>query len=92
MSTRKIRDLDPKETCTDPEHDPPMYMVFSPGVWEHTCPSCGKTVTFTIRNMKYVDRPVPWWPGNHQDYRRQRRPYVNDEVCASPGCGMAWHA
>lgn len=50
--TRKIRDLDPQEFCTDPEHGPATFKVFNPGVYEHTCPRCGKTIQFTIP-LKY---------------------------------------
>jgi hypothetical protein len=46
--TRKIADL-PK-VCCDPYHNPPTHMFYEDGVWEHTCPSCGKTKTFTVRN------------------------------------------
>lgn len=45
MPTKKIKDIRP---CTHPEHSPPMHMVYSPGVYEHTCPACGRVVTFTV--------------------------------------------
>lgn len=48
MPTKKIRDLEPNETCVHREHNPPMHMVYAPGVWEHTCPGCGYVQTFTV--------------------------------------------
>ena len=50
MSTRKIADLKRKDTCRDPEHEPPKMMVFEEGIWEHICPSCGKRQTFRVEN------------------------------------------
>lgn len=33
--------------CLHPQHDPPGHMVYPSGcVIEHTCPGCGKKVTF----------------------------------------------
>lgn len=58
MPTEKIADFDPckdngtwrplRKVCRHPEHDPPTMMVFSPGVWKHTCPACGRSTTFTV--------------------------------------------
>ena len=53
MPTRKISDLPKQETCRDSEHDPPKHMVYSDGVYEHTCPSCGRVKQFTVRNPVY---------------------------------------
>lgn len=46
--TRKVADLTKEESCKHPEHKPPMFQVFSPGHYEHTCPGCGHTTTFTV--------------------------------------------
>ncbi len=46
MPTRKLSG--PEEPCLHPEHDPPKGQVFSPGVWEHTCPACGKKKVFVV--------------------------------------------
>jgi hypothetical protein len=46
MPTKKIADI--AQPCTHPDHDPPKYMVFKPGVYEHTCPGCGRVVQFTV--------------------------------------------
>ena len=45
---RKIREFTPQEICRHLEHNPPMHIVLSPGVYEYTCPGCGKTITFTV--------------------------------------------
>lgn len=51
MSTKKIGEL-PKSCgavcCRDREHNPPSMQVFEPGVYEHTCPGCGKKQTFVV--------------------------------------------
>lgn len=41
----------PKEKfpCHHPEHNPPTHIVLSPGIYEHTCPACGKTKEVIIR-------------------------------------------
>jgi hypothetical protein len=49
--TRKIADLPDENICRDPEHDPPSMMVFKPGVYEHTCPTCGHVTEFTVRGI-----------------------------------------
>lgn len=48
MPTRKIADLPTKKVCRHPDHMPPSGMYFPPGVYEHTCPGCGKTIRFTV--------------------------------------------
>lgn len=34
--------------CFDLEHKPPMHMVYEPGTYEYTCPSCGEVTRFTV--------------------------------------------
>lgn len=34
--------------CNHPEHNPPMFMVYPPGRWRHTCPACGKVQEFEV--------------------------------------------
>ena len=50
MPTRKISD--PKEdrqnVCRSGDHEPPQMMVFEPGLYEHTCPACGKRTVFRV--------------------------------------------
>lgn len=46
MPLRKIADIKPP--CTHSEHNPPSMIVLSPGVYEHRCPNCGMTCTFTV--------------------------------------------
>lgn len=48
MPTRKIADPPESKPCYSPEHSPPSMMVFAPGTYEHTCPSCGKVTIFTV--------------------------------------------
>lgn len=48
MPTKKISDLPRDMTCRDPSHKAPTMMVYEPGVYRHTCPSCGASYTFTI--------------------------------------------
>lgn len=45
--TKKI--AEPPERCRDPEHEPAKHRVYTPGVYQHTCPTCGAQVTFTVR-------------------------------------------
>ncbi len=51
MPTKKIADT-PKY-CAHPEHDPPKHMVFQPGVYEHTCPACGRKQRFTVHGIRH---------------------------------------
>lgn len=46
MGLKKIADI--PTPCLHPEHNPPSMIVLSPGVYEHTCPGCGHSVTFTV--------------------------------------------
>lgn len=48
-NTVKIAEIK-EETCLNPEHNPPSHMVFDSGVYQHTCPGCGKVQTFTVNN------------------------------------------
>ena len=49
MPTRKISDL-PEfgRPCHDPDHGIPNHAVFNPGIYEHTCPSCGEKKQFIV--------------------------------------------
>lgn len=58
MPTKKIKDVDPKyldKVCYDPGHNVPSMQVFEPGTYEHTCPSCGNKIVFTVSR--------PFWLG-----------------------------
>ena len=59
MTTRKIRDYDNVGiyVCRDRQHNPPGMRVFSPGEYEHTCPSCGNVINFIVRPL-YWDVPT----------------------------------
>lgn len=43
---KKIADF--KNRCLHPEHKPPMHIHLSPGTYEHICPQCGHTTTFSV--------------------------------------------
>jgi len=43
-----VRIAAPKPLCRHPEHNPPGAMLFQPGTWQHTCPSCGEVTTFEV--------------------------------------------
>ncbi len=48
---RKIKDFN--IPCNHPGHNPPNYMVFSPGIYENKCPGCGKITIFTVQPIWY---------------------------------------
>jgi hypothetical protein len=52
MGLRRLPDApnDPwtKPACHSTEHNPPNMMVFRPGRYQWTCPSCGHVTTFTV--------------------------------------------
>jgi len=48
--TRKIP-YAPSKPCMHPEHNPPGMCVFEPGVYEHTCPGCGKKTIFVVNGI-----------------------------------------
>lgn len=47
-NTRKVGELGAYNFCTSVDHYPPSYIVYDPGVWEHTCPSCQKVIRFNV--------------------------------------------
>lgn len=61
MPLEKIADYDYESVtythtptdCISSEHNPPMYMVMSPGVYEYTCPACGEKRQFTVHPTFY---------------------------------------
>lgn len=44
--TEKIADIQPP--CMCPDHKPPSMVAWRPGVYKHTCPSCGAVMIFTV--------------------------------------------
>lgn len=57
MSTRKISDFEEfywskkfssKKRCLDKDHFPCVSKISSPGVYRHVCPSCRKTIIFSV--------------------------------------------
>jgi len=51
---KKIIDFEEEKRCRHPEHKPPNMIVLSPGVYEHTCPKCGKKTIVTIPLKGYL--------------------------------------
>jgi hypothetical protein len=45
---RKIGDL--PNSCRHPEHDPPSHYFYQDGVYEYTCPGCGRIHKIIVRN------------------------------------------
>lgn len=45
-STRQI--AKPEIPCMHPGHQVPGFQVFPAGTHEHTCPSCGNVIVFTV--------------------------------------------
>lgn len=46
--TRRIGDLPERSVCQNREHNHPSMMVFQPGLYEHTCPGCGRSSRFRV--------------------------------------------
>lgn len=46
-----IKHVKPKEICRHPEHNPPGMILLPPGSHTWQCPACGKTVTFTVKEV-----------------------------------------
>jgi hypothetical protein len=53
MPTIKIADI--PRPCTSSDHNPPSHMVFSPGIYEHTCSACGHKTRFTVHGASYCN-------------------------------------
>jgi hypothetical protein len=60
MPLEKIGETTKIRFCRDPEHHPPNMIVLEPGVYKHTCPTCGQSMTFTV-----PERPTLWLERNH---------------------------
>jgi len=56
MPTKRISDR--PVPCSHPEHDPPRHQVFTPGVYEHTCPACGTEQRFTVDRPSWSAMPL----------------------------------
>jgi len=48
---KKVENIEPP--CIHPEHNPPTHIVLRPGIYEYTCPACGKTIRFVIPAITY---------------------------------------
>lgn len=66
MNTEKIAEL--TKICKHPQHDPPKYRVFEPGIWKHTCPVCGHEQIFKVIKPIYGEVFVENWSNNHKQW------------------------
>lgn len=50
MPTRRIDDKTNwnEKLCLHPNHNPPSYIIFKPGKYEHECPSCHFKTYFEV--------------------------------------------
>lgn len=52
MPLKKIDDPKlPERPCPSREHNPPAHMVYKPGTYEWTCPTCGHVTRFTVQGV-----------------------------------------
>jgi hypothetical protein len=51
MPAKKIAEI--VRSCQSNEHNPPSMMVWSDGVYEHTCPACGAKQIFTVTGPRF---------------------------------------
>lgn len=49
-----VRIGDVPQPCRHPEHEPPSMIVLPPGIYMHTCPGCGREMTFTVYGTNMV--------------------------------------
>lgn len=59
MPTNKIRDLDRQEMCVHPDHLPPLHKILPPGVYEHICEGCGRTIEFIAKGHHWTSYELP---------------------------------
>lgn len=48
---KKIADLPKGQRCIHPNHNPPMHIYLTDGIYEYTCPSCGHVQRFTVNHL-----------------------------------------
>ncbi len=73
MPTKKIADLPRQQYCRHPEHNPPSMIVLPPGIYEHTCPSCGRRVTFRVEPLGFLGGEECERRRDPRDWDRGRR-------------------
>ena len=52
---KKLQELFSRDICRNRLHNPPTHIDLKPGVYEYTCPSCGKVVVFTVPSITYYN-------------------------------------
>jgi hypothetical protein len=50
---KKVGEWSEEQTCRDPQHNPPGMIDLDPGIYEWTCPTCGK-----VTPVKVAPRPT----------------------------------
>lgn len=81
MPTRKIADLPKPEGCLNRDHNPPSMMVFTPGVYEHECPECGKKTRFVVRGTRYTSTPESSvWTGKFNEHMNNAMKQLDDAM------------
>ena len=58
MTLRRIGEEYP--ACLHPEHGPARLVWMRPGIYEHVCPGCQKSVTFLVGEKRFQTNLVPW--------------------------------
>lgn len=49
-----VKIAEPKNPgCMNHSHNPPSHMVYSPGTYKHTCPSCGHVIIFNVAGISW---------------------------------------
>lgn len=62
MPFKKISEIPgwAQKHCKSPEHNPPSHISLPPGVYDYSCPACGKTVRMNIDGVMLSMRPAPF--------------------------------
>lgn len=42
-----------RKACFHPEHNPPGHIVLKPGLYEYTCPGCGRTTLIKVPETQW---------------------------------------
>lgn len=50
---RKIKSFEDKSVCNHPEHEPPMHIYLTSGIYEYECPSCGRIKKFVVPKITH---------------------------------------
>jgi len=67
MPTKKIADLPSRGECQSKEHSPAIHLFLESGIYEHTCPKCGKVTRFTVQEKETYDDESPTYITGTED-------------------------